>query len=405
MLAKAQKRVKAEICEMTSVSLARIFLACSRRSKKSCRPPRRKPPTCGGFFDVPALQKRQGEIDALMAGETFWNNRERAQALIDEANTLRKRTEPLLKAERQLEDLRVMLELAQAEPEAEQLKYQTDLERDLGAFVKELDSLELRVFLSGPHDKSNCILSINAGAGGTEAQDWAEMLLRMYQRWCEGRGWKVEVTDALPGETAGLKSATMLLKGENAYGFTKAERGVHRLVRISPFDSNKRRHTSFSSVDVIAEIQESDEELVIPPNEFQVDTFRSGGKGGQNVNKVETAVRITHLPTGLVVASQSQRSQHQNRATAMRLLLSRIYAQRVDAQKAEMERFYGEKGSVSWGNQIRSYVFQPYRMVKDLRTGVQTANVQAVMDGDLDQFVHAWLRAGCPTKRMQGVKD
>jgi peptide chain release factor 2 len=180
---------------------------------------------------------------------------------------------------------------------------------------------------------------------------------------------------------------------------------VHRLVRISPFDSNKRRHTSFASVDTIAEIEESDNEIVIPPNEFRVDTFRSGGKGGQNVNKVETAVRITHIPTGLVVASQAQRSQHQNRATAMNLLLSRIFAQRVDAEKAEMERFYGEKGSVSWGNQIRSYVFQPYRMVKDLRTGVETSNVQGVMDGDLDQFVNGWLRAGGPLKRMQGVKD
>jgi peptide chain release factor 2 len=290
-------------------------------------------------------------------------------------------------------------------PPAAQNAIEQELERDLAKFLKGLDALELRVFLSGPHDRSNCIMSINAGAGGTEACDWANMLMRMYQRWAEARGWEVEVEDALPGEGAGIKSVTMLLKGENAYGFTKAERGVHRLVRISPFDSNKRRHTSFASVDVIAEIEETSSEIVIPPTEFQVDTFRSGGKGGQNVNKVETAVRITHTPTGLIVASQSQRSQHQNRATAMKLLLSRIYAQRVDAQKAEMERFYGEKGSISWGNQIRSYVFQPYRMVKDLRTGVETSNVQAVMDGDLDAFVNGWLRAGCPLKRMQGVKD
>ena len=340
-----------------------------------------------------------------MAGEKFWNNREQAQKLIDEANSLRTKAEPLLKAERQLDDFRVMVELGEAEPEEAQGKVQQELEKDLGGFFKEMDSLELKVFLSGPHDKSNCIMSINAGAGGTEAQDWAEMLSRMYQRWAETRGWQVEVTDILKGETAGIKSVTLVMSGENAYGFTKAERGVHRLVRISPFDANKRRHTSFASVDVIAEIEEDDAEIAIPPNEFEVDTFRSGGKGGQNVNKVETAVRITHIPTGLVVASQSQRSQHQNRATAMKLLLSRIYAQRVDAQKAEMERFYGEKGSISWGNQIRSYVFQPYRMVKDLRTGVETSNVQAVMDGDLDAFVNGWLRAGCPTKRMQGVKD
>ena len=354
---------------------------------------------------MPAAQKRLGELNSLMAADNFWNNREKAQTLIDEANSLRNKIEPLLQAEKQLDDFRVMLELGEAEPADAQPKVQRELERDVARFFEDLDALELKVFLNGPHDRKNCILSINAGAGGTEAQDWAEMLSRMYQRWAESRGWEVEVTDALPGEGAGLKSLTMLIQGENAYGFAKAERGVHRLVRISPFDANKRRHTSFASVDVIAEIEENNSELVIPPNEFQVDTFRSGGKGGQNVNKVETAVRITHLPTGLVVASQTQRSQHQNRATAMRLLLSRIYAQRQDEQKAEMERFYGEKGSISWGNQIRSYVFQPYRMVKDLRTGVETSNVQAVMDGDLDAFVNGWLRAGCPTKRLQGMKD
>jgi len=360
---------------------------------------------CGGFFDVPNVQKRLTELDALMAQDSFWNNREQAQKTIDETSSLRKKIEPLLKAENQLEDFKIMVELGEAEPVTAQPKIQQELDRDLKKFFQDLEASELKVFLNGPHDKNNCILSINAGAGGTESCDWASMLLRMYQRWAESRGWEVEVTDALEGETAGIKSVTLLLQGENAYGFCKAERGVHRLVRISPFDSNKRRHTSFASVDAIAELEEMSSEIQIPPNEFRVDTFRSGGKGGQNVNKVETAVRITHIPTGLVVASQAQRSQHQNRATAMTLLLSRIYAQRIDAAKADMEKFYGEKGSVSWGNQIRSYVFQPYRMVKDLRTGVETSNVQAVMDGDLDPFVNGWLRAGCPAKRMQGVKD
>jgi peptide chain release factor 2 len=336
-----------------------------------------------------------------MSREDFWNDRDSAQKLMDESASIRRKLDPLKKGETRLQDIEVMLELGVEEPEPVQETIEADLTEDIAAFRKEYEALELSTLLTGPHDANNCILSINAGAGGTESCDWADMLMRMYQRWGESRGWKVDVTDILEGDTAGIKSAVMLISGENAYGFCKAERGVHRLVRISPFDSNKRRHTSFASVDVIAEIPETEQES-IPPTEFRVDTFRSGGKGGQNVNKVETAVRITHLETGLSVACQTQRSQHQNRATAMNLLLSRIFALKQDQQKKDMERFYGEKGSVSWGNQIRSYVFQPYRMVKDLRTGVDTSDVQGVMDGKLDDFVNGWLRAGCPLKKISG---
>jgi len=338
-----------------------------------------------------------------MGAPAFWDNQIGAQKHIAKVNGLRRTISGLVEFNKKLADMDVMLELVEAAEGAELEMYAAELETTVSALVAELDKLEIGSFLSGQFDKNNAILSIQAGAGGTEANDWADMLFRMYNRWAERKGFTVEVQDVQVGDQAGISKATMLIKGENAYGYVKAERGVHRLVRISPFDSNKRRHTSFSAIDVVAEI--TDEiEIEIPESEVRIDVYRSSGKGGQGVNTTDSAVRMTHIPSGIVVVCQNERSQIKNRASAMNVLKARLYEKKQDEQRSEMERFYGEKGEIGWGSQIRSYVLQPYQMVKDLRTGSETSDTQGVLDGDLDRFIYAWLRAGCPRHRNKDIK-
>ncbi len=335
-----------------------------------------------------------------MGQPAFWDNHENAQKKASQVSQIKQLINPVIEFRKKLEDLTAMEELVSEASDEEAQELLREIEPITEKLAGDIDELEIKSFLSGPHDHSNAIISIHAGAGGTESCDWAEMLLRMYTRWCERRGFNVTIQDLQAGEEAGISRVSMHIQGEFAYGYAKAERGVHRLVRISPFDSNSRRHTSFCAVDVIAEI-EDDVDIEFKDDELRVDTYRSSGKGGQHVNKSDTAVRITHLPTGIFVACQNERSQYKNKATALKVLKSRIFEKMEDEKRAERDKFYGEKNEIGWGNQIRSYVFQPYQMVKDLRTSVDTSNIQAVMDGDIDQFVNAWLRAGCPTSRIK----
>jgi len=338
-----------------------------------------------------------------MGDPSFWGNNERAQKHIGKLNVLKRSVLPVVAFQKKIDDSDVMVELVEGLDAAERESNEKEFEQSVAAMVEELDKLEIASFLTGQFDRNNAFLSIQAGAGGTESCDWADMLFRMYNRWAERRGFEVEVQDVLSGDQAGITKATLVIKGENAYGYAKAERGVHRLVRISPFDSNKRRHTSFCAVDVIAEINE-DIEIEIPDSEIRVDVYRSSGKGGQGVNTTDSAVRLTHIPTGIVVVCQNERSQIKNRASAMTVLKSRLYEKRLDEQRSEMERFYGEKGEIGWGSQIRSYVLQPYQMVKDLRTGYSTSDTQGVLDGKIDGFITAWLRAGSPRHRNKDIQ-
>lgn len=323
-----------------------------------------------------------------MVDPEFWDNPKRAQAVIDDANVLKEVVQGFEKHEAALEDLEVSYELIKEEPDE---ALQKDLEKQLLNLQDAVNQFELLMLLSEPYDKSNAILELHPGAGGTESQDWASMLLRMYTRWAEKKGFKVETMDYLPGEEAGVKSVTLLIKGHNAYGYLKAEKGVHRLVRISPFDSQSRRHTSFVSCDVMPELSD-DIDIEINTEDLRIDTYRASGAGGQHVNTTDSAVRITHIPTNSIVTCQSERSQIKNRDQAMKMLKAKLYQLEIEKQKAEVTELKGEQKEIGWGSQIRSYIFQPYSMIKDHRTQIDVGNVQGVMDGDIDIFIDAYLR-------------
>jgi peptide chain release factor 2 len=321
-----------------------------------------------------------------MGAPSFWDDTRRAQEFVRERTELSRLVERARDLGRDLSEVRLLWEMALEEGDE---SLEPEIQDGLRRLQKELREFELAAVLSGEHDRKTAILSIHAGAGGTESQDWAQMLLRMYTRWAERHGYKIEVVDLLPGDEAGIKSATVTVSGEYAYGYLKGETGVHRLVRISPFDAARRRHTSFASVSAMPEVE--DVEVVVRDDEIRVDVFRSSGPGGQGVNTADSAVRITHLPTGIVVSCQNERSQLRNRDTALRVLRARLYSLAAEEQKAELEKLSGEKKGIAFGSQIRSYVFAPYQLIKDHRTNLEVGNVDAVMDGDIDPFVEAFL--------------
>ncbi len=331
-----------------------------------------------------------------MTRNDFWDKRESAQEIVAEVSSIKNLLEPFMKSLSHFEDFRLMAEFA--EEEGDESSFYKEADSVAAELFVELDKLEFLCFLSGKMDHNNAIVTIHAGAGGTEACDWCGMLFRMYTHWCDARGFKYEIVDLQPGDEAGTKSVNFIVQGEFAYGYMKSEKGVHRLVRISPFDANKRRHTSFASVDVLPEIND-DIVIDIAENDLRIDTFRASGAGGQHINRTDSAVRITHIPTGIVVTCQSERSQHKNKANAMRILKARLYDLEESKRRAEHAAESAAKGDNGFGNQIRSYVFQPYQMVKDLRTDSETSNISAVLDGDIDQFIIAWLKAGQPVSR------
>ena len=365
---------------------------CWRIWKTGSEPRRRASRKCEVIFDVAGKQNLLSELESQASAPEFWNNQKKAREIIGKTNAVRAILDPFRSLEKDVEECGVLHELAEAEPDAAQKESALkECAAVLDRIDKEFSELEIQTLLNGRFDASNAYLSLHAGAGGTESCDWADMLLRMYRRYCERHGYEVNVMDYLAGEEAGVKNITLLVSGPYAYGHLRAERGVHRLVRISPFDANKRRHTSFVSLDVVAEVDD-DIEIEINEGDLRVDTYRASGAGGQHVNKTDSAVRLTHLPTGVVVACQAERSQHKNRDRAMKMLTAKLYELEVDKKRKEMEKFYGEKGEIAWGRQIRSYVLQPYTMVKDHRTDHETGNVAAVLDGEIDEFIEAYLK-------------
>ena len=323
-----------------------------------------------------------------MNSQDFWNDIQRSQKVNREIKGLKNKVDRYKKFVSELEDLETLIELAIEENDH---SVTDEVRQSLSILDKEVNAFNIETLLSGPYDRNNAIVSLHAGAGGTEAMDWVSMLYRMYTRWCEDKGYEVKVLDMLPGEEAGIKNVTIQVIGLNAYGYLRCEKGVHRLVRISPFDASGRRHTSFASVDVMPEL-EDDTEIEIRPEDLRIDTYRAGGAGGQHVNKTESAVRITHIPTGIVVQCQNERSQMQNRETAMKVLKARLLELKEREQEEKLREMQGELKRIEWGSQIRSYVFHPYNLVKDHRTGVENGNIQAVMDGDLDLFINSYLQ-------------
>ncbi len=345
-------------------------------------------PTFGGTFDVVARDARLRELGKEMVAAGFWDNQERAREVIAEANHLKGWVEPWHELDAKAADLAELGELLEAEEDEE---LESELASEVEGLEGPLEALELRTMLQGSDDHRGALLTIHPGAGGLESQDWAEMLTRMYSRWAERRGYEVAVLDLQPGEEAGIKSATLEVVGDHAYGYLKAEKGIHRLVRISPFDAQSRRHTSFTSV-FVSPLVDDEIEIEIDEADLRIDTFRASGAGGQHVNKTDSAIRITHMPTGIAVSCQQERSQHKNRATAMKMLKAALYQRALEEQEAEKAAVEATKTDIGWGNQIRSYVFQPYTLVNDHRTDLKVGDVGKVMDGDLDPFIEAYLK-------------